>query len=132
MRPDIAAAAESFIGTPFRHQGRRPGGGLDCVGVWVCALEACGDVVEDVTTYRRLPDSRELIRHMVRQFVEVDEPEIGDALVMNAPRHKQPRHLAIYVGDGCCIDVVQGKSVRRRRIQPDEVVRCFAAPEAVR
>lgn len=125
MRPDIAAAAESFIGTPFRHQGRQPGAGLDCVGVWVCALRACGVDVEDVTTYRRLPDSRELLRHMVRQFDEVEWPEIGDALVMNAPRHREPRHLAVCVDPGVCVDVVQGKKVRRRAIQAGEVVRCF-------
>ena len=129
MRPDIAAAAESFIGTPFRHQGRRPGVGLDCVGVWVCALRACGVEVEDVTTYRRLPDSKELLRHMRRQFEEVAVIELGDALVMNAPRHKEPRHLGVYAGSGQCVDAYAGKTVRKRPIEAFEVVTAFRVRE---
>lgn len=129
MRPDIAKAAESFIGTPFRHQGRKPGAGLDCVGVWVCALQACGVEVEDVTTYRRLPDSRELLMHLRRQFRERSWPEVGDAVVMYAPRHREPRHLGIYVGSGFVVDVVQDKRVRRRTLMPSEVRCAFSVKD---
>lgn len=48
--------AREFIGTPFRHQGRLPGRGLDCVGLVVCAATAFGVQIDDVTDYRRTPD----------------------------------------------------------------------------
>lgn len=35
-------AARSYIGTPFVHQGRQPGLGLDCVGMVFCAFLAAG------------------------------------------------------------------------------------------
>lgn len=48
--------AREFVGTPFRHQGRTPGRGLDCVGLVVCAATALGAMIDDVTNYRRTPD----------------------------------------------------------------------------
>lgn len=39
---ELAAAAETLAGTPFRLHGRDPATGLDCVGVVVAALQACG------------------------------------------------------------------------------------------
>jgi len=126
MRPDIANAAIELIGTPFRHQGRSPGVGVDCVGVWVCALRSCGVEVEDCATYRRLPDSKELLRHMRSQFGEKRWPVVGDAVVMLAPRHREPRHLAVYIGSGMVVDVVEGKKVRRRSFLPSDVVAAFS------
>ncbi len=41
-REDFVRVARSYIGTPFHHQGRLPGVGLDCAGVIVCALAECG------------------------------------------------------------------------------------------
>ena len=38
----MIAAARACIGTPFHHQGRRPGAGLDCIGLIVIALRAAG------------------------------------------------------------------------------------------
>ena len=32
-RADIVAAARSLIGTPFRHQARLPGVGIDCLNL---------------------------------------------------------------------------------------------------
>jgi cell wall-associated NlpC family hydrolase len=39
---DLARAAEALVGAPFRLHGRDPAHGLDCVGVIVAALAACG------------------------------------------------------------------------------------------
>lgn len=130
MRPDIATAALSLIGTPFRHQGRAPGAGLDCVGVWVCALRACGVEVEDVTAYRRLPDSAELLRHMRARYEEKSWPVVGDAVAMFAPGQRLARHLGIYIGSGYVVDVVQGKKVRKRTVLPSEVYCAFSVREA--
>ena len=39
---ELAAAAESLAGTPFRLHGRDPASGLDCVGLLGAALAKCG------------------------------------------------------------------------------------------
>lgn len=43
----------TYLGTPFRHQGREPGVALDCLGVIVCAAIKTGFVVDDIRTYTR-------------------------------------------------------------------------------
>lgn len=55
MRLDEAARA--YVGTPFRHQGRNPLIGLDCVGLLVCAAYDCGLAItdHDSTAYGRDP-----------------------------------------------------------------------------
>lgn len=42
---DLAAAAETLVGAPFRLQGRDPATGLDCIGVVAAALALCGRTV---------------------------------------------------------------------------------------
>lgn len=39
---ELAAAAESLVGTPFRLHGRDPVGALDCIGLLVAALALTG------------------------------------------------------------------------------------------
>ena len=39
---DLAAAALSLVGTPYRLHGRHPAVGLDCLGLFSAAVEICG------------------------------------------------------------------------------------------
>jgi cell wall-associated NlpC family hydrolase len=47
----LAAAAERFVGVPFRLHGRDPERGLDCIGLALAALETVGRRVR-VPAYR--------------------------------------------------------------------------------
>lgn len=65
--------ARSFIGTPFRHQGRNPEVGIDCVGLCVLYLGALGYEVRDRTDYDRDPDGSlrgELVRVLGQPVAE--------------------------------------------------------------
>lgn len=55
-KSELVAKAREFLDTPFRHQGRWPGRGLDCVGVVASAGKALGLGLQDVTNYGRTPD----------------------------------------------------------------------------
>ncbi len=39
---DLALAAESLLGVPFRLHGRDPATGIDCIGLLVSSLAVCG------------------------------------------------------------------------------------------
>lgn len=39
---DLAAAALSLVGTPYRLHGRDPASGLDCLGLFSAAVAVCG------------------------------------------------------------------------------------------
>lgn len=52
----MVAEARKYVGVPFRHQGRNPAVGLDCIGLGVAYLRGLGYDVRDRTDYGRDPD----------------------------------------------------------------------------
>jgi cell wall-associated NlpC family hydrolase len=108
----MLAAARAALGTPFHHQGRKPGIGLDCIGLIVIALRAAGMNVQDRTDYSRRPDGKTLVaaleEHGAKQVADIrasgcavaqSEPEkirAGNVLVFRYD--KQPQHVALATG----------------------------------
>ena len=93
--PDIVAAVRACVGTRFRSHGRKPGLGLDCVGVALVAAAAAGMGAVVVPAYA-LGGEHEA--GMVDFLAEVGcrpvvVAEAGDLLVI-APSERQ-RHLAV-------------------------------------
>lgn len=97
---DIVAAARELIDTPFRHQGRAPGVGLDCAGVFVLVCRAFALPVEDEPAYGRNPYKGLLEQCIERQpflaKVPKDEAREGDILLMKF--EGEPQHIAIHAG----------------------------------
>lgn len=53
----LLAEARGWIGTPWRHQGRTKGVGVDCVGFVIEVARAVGVLsVDEAANYRRRPD----------------------------------------------------------------------------
>lgn len=97
--PAIVAAARSCVGTRFRAQGRRPGLGLDCVGVVLVAAAAAG-LVPPVPAYALGGDHDAAIEPVLagQRCQPVAVPLPGDILVV-APDARQ-RHLAVVTPAG--------------------------------
>lgn len=95
----MVEAARSCIGTPFRHQGRVPGVGLDCVGVIVCALRAVGIEPCEPGHYSMDPDPGILLDCIKRvgHRVPRDRAIPGDMLAMWWSRETMPKHVAMLV-----------------------------------
>jgi len=90
----MIAAARRCIGTPFHHQGRRPGAGIDCIGLIVVALRAAGFNVNDRTDYARRPDGKSLLKALQDHgAAPVAEIEPGDILLFRYDN--QPQHVAL-------------------------------------
>ncbi len=102
-RQDVVDAARSYVGTPWRHQARCPGRGLDCAGFVVCAYRAAGyEIRSDITDYSRQPNPTMMgaaISHVAR-FVPFAERLPADVLWL---RYEEPQHLAIVTGDDTII-----------------------------
>ena len=102
-REDIVSAARLLIGTPYLHQGRKPGpnGGTDCIGVpvmvaWMRKLKPLSWNIDD---YRRIPDGHSLMRHLRAEMAsEVGQADMqpGDLAVFDWGRF--PHHVGI-LGD---------------------------------
>lgn len=107
-REAIAAAAMSLANTPFRHQGRDPVSGIDCVGLPFVVGKMLGyPYLADITGYRRAP-SANVIREMLRtncDEIDASEVGVGDIYLMRMGGRK-PRHVAIKISD--TLDLAKG------------------------
>lgn len=96
--PRLDIAARKYIGVPFRHQGRNPDIGIDCVGFLVVSAIACGLhnlVAHDFTGYARNPAHGALESRLRAAFGSPisSSPIPGD--VVSISYHGQTRHVAI-------------------------------------
>ena len=134
-RDDIVNAALQAEGTPFRHQGRVLGRGLDCAGLYIFVCQSLDIPYQDATGYPRTPYDGELERQLDEQpslqRINVSEAGKGDILVMRMT--SAPQHIAFHAGDEpgypCVIHAseMHGK-VCRHRLDADwfgRVVRAY-------
>lgn len=116
----IVASARSMLGTPFRHQGRVPGVGLDCVGLVIAVARELDLSGYDVTGYSRLPQPA-LLRHHLACAGLVEHPPSaarpGDVMLMRLRRLAQ--HLAIRTDIGMIHSHIGSGGVVEHRLAPN-------------
>ncbi len=96
-RAAVVQEARALLGTPYVHQHRRAGEGVDCAGVITLVGRTLGLSTFDVINYERHPEGIRLLQlcdeHMTR--IGVAEIQAGDAIVMRITR--LPQHVGIVV-----------------------------------
>lgn len=96
-RSDVVECARSYIGVPWRHQGRSRegvdcGGLVRCVGVDLGLLPAKADL----SGYDRLPDGRTLARFVARWLPRSQERRPGNVVVLRPLEGlRWPSHMGI-------------------------------------
>ena len=102
-RDDFVAECRTYLGTPYRHQGRLKGVGVDCAGVLEGAVLALGLASEDArramqrlrTNYDRSPDGT--LERLLSTYMDPISPmlrEPGDVALM--AWGIIPQHVAIF------------------------------------
>ena len=122
MREQTVAIARRFIGTPYHHQARLEGHGVDCVGLVICVARELRIVPADwdVTGYSRIPDGAALMRHLRERLAEVDQVEMQPGDVVCVAFDKWPQHVGIvgdYVHGGLSMihaDMIRGRVLETR------------------
>lgn len=102
-RAQVVAAARSWLGTPFHHQARKKGAGIDCAGLVVAVGRECGYAIEDRVGYQRYPSvARHLYDDCLKNLVEISiqEAKPGSVLLFWLVKTKRsgiklPQHLGI-------------------------------------
>jgi cell wall-associated NlpC family hydrolase len=114
----IVNAARSMLNTPFVHQGRLPGVGLDCVGVVALACERAGVPLMRVPSdYPRIPRASS-----VRELVLASAPDEGCqqagtiAVIAKRMRRKHARHVGILSSSSSVIHA-SGTSIPPRVVE---------------
>lgn len=97
MKNNAADIARRWIGTPYHHQARLPGVGLDCIGLLICAARELGHVPPDfnITGYRRVPDGHSLLRHLREHLAEIEQAEMAPGDYVCIAFDKHPHHVGI-------------------------------------
>lgn len=100
LRSDVLREARSWIGTPFKHQARVKGVGVDCVGLAIGVSRALGLVHPgfDVHGYSAIPDGTSFMQSIALNmtWIPTDQAQPGDAVVVAFS--KDPQHIGI-LGD---------------------------------
>lgn len=95
--------AYALLGTPFRHQGRLPVVGLDCVGLLLVAGSRAGVLhAAEQTDYGRAPNIRmeERLAVHCERLVAI---EPGAVVAIRWPGDRLSGHVAIIAHDGIMI-----------------------------
>lgn len=98
-RLDVVAAARTWVDTPYEHQGRVRGVGVDCIGVPLCVARDLGLVSRsfDVTGYPPTPDGGLLItgarKHM--RLLQVGPGGLKPGMVVCCAFGDLPQHFGI-------------------------------------
>jgi len=103
MRKKIIEKAREYLGTPFVHQGRLKGIGVDCIGLIVGVASELKLFEYDHAVYPRYSDGTLLMAHMRKVFVEIspDERQPGDVVIYWVQPHtKHPQHVGIVTDIG--------------------------------
>jgi len=95
LREDIVTEARSFIGTPFVHQGRLKGVGVDCVGLLIEVARAFGHTYNAPADYAMQPDP-----HAMRTLLDANLDRVLLTKIMIADIlwfrvDTNPQHLGI-------------------------------------
>jgi cell wall-associated NlpC family hydrolase len=88
---DIVAEARTYLGVPWKHQGRSKNG-VDCAGLVIEVAKACRGSDFDVRNYPRQAYDETMLLLCRRHMVKVKEPQPGDALVFGLANS---RHIGI-------------------------------------
>lgn len=106
---DILLAARAAVGTPFKHQGRLVGKGLDCAGLLVHVARTLGIEPIQRDGYARMPSNGQLEATLEENvaagiLLKVSPRDLlpGDMVLMKFEGEGAARHLGI-VGDGTLI-----------------------------
>jgi len=95
-RAQFLEAVQATVGTPFAQHGRLLGVALDCVGVLVCALRACGVEVRDHEEhYGNLPCGLHEELKAIAAPIEHRDRQAGDVLTFHVAG--DVRHLGVLV-----------------------------------
>ncbi len=82
---ELINTARTYLGTPFKHQGRLKGVGVDCIGLIMCVLKELGSPIAnlDETNYKRRPEGNYFLKKLQDNLTQIslNEASAGDIIL---------------------------------------------------
>jgi cell wall-associated NlpC family hydrolase len=101
LADQIIAEARKCMGTPYKHQGRRIGLGLDCIGLIIHVAKTLNiksrtdPRVDDYMGYKRVPYKDTLTRILDEHMIRIEEHEMMPGDVVCTTMKENPHHVGI-------------------------------------
>lgn len=106
----LEVAIRSWVGTPYHHQARLKGVGVDCIGTLICPANEVGFNIEDVHGYSTQPYGEQLMKEIEKRLLPVPIQELETrmrplVLVFGFEKKRQstewlPQHVAYFMSNG--------------------------------
>ena len=109
--------ARDCVGTRFRHQGRMPGFGLDCVGLLVHVMQRLSLSDYDYAHYGRLPFAGSLEQHLIQaglRPIDHSQTRLADVLLFRFDGG--PQHVGLKSEQGMIHAYLLARQVVEHRI----------------
>ena len=94
-RQQVVECARSFLGTPFKHQGRLKGMGIDCAGLIIKVAHELSISSFDFTAYSRDPDSTEMQQYLQFHLIEAPSSQRLAGTIVHMRFVGEPKHVGI-------------------------------------
>lgn len=98
-RLEVVQAALGWLGTPYHHQARVKGVGVDCIGLVIGVARELALVPPefDVGAYPRVPGAGQLMAHAREHMVEIERAAMQAGDVVALAFERDPQHFGILV-----------------------------------
>jgi len=113
-RPDVVEYARTLLNTPFVHQGRLEGVGIDCIGALVCIAKHFDIPHKDHKSYSRKPNGTLIKRLVNAGLIERPNLVLEPCSVLVFEIRREPYHVGImtsavtmlhtHSGVGCVVE----------------------------
>ena len=94
-REAIVAEARTWLGTPFRHQGRLKGVGVDCAGVVIGVATELEIPCNDVSGYGRIPSKGKFHTELSARLDPIQLSDVLPGDMMTFAWRGEAQHIAI-------------------------------------
>ncbi|MCC3862539.1 C40 family peptidase [Emcibacteraceae bacterium Y4] len=115
-RDDIILAARSWLGRPWRHQGRSSTG-VDCAGLVVLVARSLGLADHDVSGYRRTPHAGRFVAAFREAMEEIRIADLKTGDVILFADGISPCHVAFYVAGEDQPWIIHAHALRRKVVE---------------
>lgn len=96
-RSELIRVGRTYIGTPFLHQGRVKGEGIDCVGFLICLFKEVGIIQSDwdFTRYNYFNDGEKIHEYILNWGDEISINLIKPGDVVRLKMYENAQHAGL-------------------------------------
>lgn len=129
------------MNVPWRHQGRSPETGMDCVFAprycFEKQMKMPEKLAQEFEQYNRPPDGQKFLSILRKFFIEIEREEVQPADCMVIYQRRNPCHLVVQMEDNQVAEAYESmdRSVSRFLIRPLDprcrIAACFRIPDEI-